>query len=66
MAFDRYDTIALGQDGSAYLDTAATTFTPAAPKKIVAITMVTDCAWWLMTIQNFSAQEVQDLEVTHM
>jgi len=45
MAFDRYDTIALGQEGSAYLDTAATTFTPAAPKKIVAITMLTDCAF---------------------
>lgn len=45
MAFDRYDTIALGQDGSAFLDTAATTFTPAAPLKIVAITMVTACTF---------------------
>mgnify|MGYP005824917029 CR=1 FL=1 len=43
MAFDRYDTIALGQEGSAFLDTAATTFTPAAPFKIIAITMITDC-----------------------
>lgn len=43
MAFDRYSTIALGQEGSVFLDTAATVFAPSAPVKVIAITMITDC-----------------------
>jgi|7_EtaG_2_1085326.scaffolds.fasta_scaffold00268_27 hypothetical protein len=45
MAFDRYDTIALGQDGSAFLDSAATLFIPVAPLRVVAITCLTDCTF---------------------
>tara|TARA_R110002020_G_scaffold175921_1_gene367910 strand:+ start:1139 stop:1444 length:306 start_codon:yes stop_codon:yes gene_type:complete len=52
MAFDRYATISIGGEGSVFLDTAATAFSPAAPLKVVAITMITDCKFSALSAQS--------------
>ena len=56
MAYPNYtvvesQNVALGQAGSAFLDTDATTFTPSSGV-VVAITMITDCGFDTLTAEG--------------
>ena len=44
--------IQLGQHGSAFLDTDATTFTPSGGDVVIAITMITDCGFDVLTAEG--------------